>query len=188
VATDEFLGERKHALEEAFFKKLEAKQLEALRAEQARKSTRAELAKATGLTDDGVLDALVALGVSSETLTALALAPLVRVAWADGEVQTAERDAIMAAAKARGVAPGSPAAQLLREWLGHSPDGSLDEAWQGYARSLASSMSAEQRAALRDQVVGFARGVAEAAGGFLGIHTISAAEEDALTAIARAFG
>jgi hypothetical protein len=49
-------------------------------------------------------------------------------------------------------------------------------------------MDAGQRAAMRDQWVGFARAVAEAAGGFLGVKTISRDEEEALAAIARAFG
>jgi uncharacterized tellurite resistance protein B-like protein len=187
VDKDDFLGERKHALEEAFFKKQEQEQLAKLRAELDRKTTREELARATGIADQGALDVLLELGVSGQTSTALALAPLLRVAWADGEVQQAERDAILESARSRGVVEGSPAHTLLMEWLTAPPDPSLDAAWEAYARALVEKMTAEQRLALRDQVVGFARGVAEAAGGFLGMKKISSAEEAALAAIARAF-
>lgn len=185
---DEFLGVRRHALEDAFFKKVEADNLAKLRAEMARKGSREELGKATGIGDPGVLDALVALGVSAGTVTALALAPLVRVAWADGALQSGEREAILRSARDRGVTDGSPAHALLASWLDHAPDASLDQAWAAYTGALCGALGAEQRDALRDQVVGFARSVAEAAGGFLGMATISAAEEQALAAIAAAFG
>jgi hypothetical protein len=188
VANDEFLGQRKHALEEAFFRKVEKQRLEQLRATLREKSERADLARATGVDDAEVLDALVGLGVSAETLTALALAPLLRVAWADGTLQPGERDAILQSARARGVAEDGPAHALLSSWLDHPPDAALDDAWAAYTQALGRKMTPAQRTALREQVVGFARDVAHAAGGFLGIHTIAAAEEAALTAIAAAFG
>ena len=40
---DDFLGDRRHALEEAFFKRVEAENLAKLRTELDRKSTREEL-------------------------------------------------------------------------------------------------------------------------------------------------
>jgi hypothetical protein len=187
VQKDEFLGVRKHTLEEAFFKKLEAQKLAKLRAELARAATREELEAATGVRDPAALDALVALGISGETLTALSIVPLVHVAWADGSVQDAERDAILAAAKQRGITDDSPGHALLSEWLNHDPEPALFEAWSAYTQALASTMAEATRDSLRDEVVAFARSVAEAAGGFLGIRTISAAEDQALGGIARAF-
>lgn len=184
---DEFLGERRHALEDAFFKKQETADLARLRADLARKSTREELATATGIADPAVLDRLVDLGVGGPTLTALALAPLIQVAWADGEIQAGERSAILDAARKRGIADGSPSFALLTAWLTERPEPVLDDAWSAYTRALCESMTADQRAALKQQVVSFARGVAEAAGGFLGLNKISAAEEQALSAIGRAF-
>jgi hypothetical protein len=184
---DEFLGERRHVLEEAFFKKQEQESLAKLRSELGRKSSRAELATASGIEDPLVLDRLVDLGVTAAALTAIALAPLLQVAWADGEIQPAERTAILDSARKRGISENSPAFALLSDWLGRPPEPLLGEAWATYTRALCEKMSAEQRAALKQQVVSFARGVAEAAGGFLGLHTISAAEEQALAAIGRAF-
>jgi hypothetical protein len=187
MSNDEFLGDRKRALEDAFFAKQEKAAMEKVRAELDRKATRAELAATTGITDDKVLDEICGLGVTTHTLTALALAPLVRVAWADGEVQAGEREAILASAAKRGIAAGGAAHTLLLGWLESKPDAGLDRAWADYTRALCDQLDAPQRAALRDQVLGFARGVAEAAGGFLGVKTISREEEAALTAIAEAF-
>jgi uncharacterized tellurite resistance protein B-like protein len=184
---DDFLGERRHALEEAFFRKVEQQKLVAFRAAMDRASTRQELSAATGIEDAMVLDRLIDLSVSPSTLTALSLAPLLHVAWADGTIQPAEQKAILESARSRGVSESSPSYALLSEWLSHAPDPVLHQAWAAYTRALCQKMSAEQRAALEEQVVAFARGVAEAAGGFLGINKISAAEEQALGAIARAF-
>jgi hypothetical protein len=39
--------------------------------------------------------------------------PLVEVAWADGKLDRSERDAILAAAVAEGIAKGSPAYEIL---------------------------------------------------------------------------
>jgi hypothetical protein len=75
----------------------------------------------------------------------------------------------------------------LTSWLSARPAAALDDAWAAYTGALCSRMSVEQRAALRDQVVGFARGIAEAAGGFLGLKKISSEEDQALREIAEAF-
>ena len=48
--------------------------------------------------DDAVLEKLANFGMDASTLAALSLAPLVLVAWADGEVDAKERDAVLAAA------------------------------------------------------------------------------------------
>jgi hypothetical protein len=49
------------------------------------------------------------------------LAPLVEVAWVDGDVSDAERDTILRIAKQRGVAPGSADYRQLLDWLTHRP-------------------------------------------------------------------
>src|SRR5688572_18853319 len=114
---DDFLGERRHALEEAFFRKVEQQKLSALRAQLDRSSSRQELSAATGIEDASVLDRLVDLKLSPTTLTALALAPLLHVAWADGQVQEGERKAILDSARSRGVSEASPSYGLLSTWL-----------------------------------------------------------------------
>ena len=60
--------------------------------------------------------------------------------------------------------------------------------WKDYVRALAETMSAEDRRFFKGRVLDRARGVAEAAGGFLGIGSkVSAPEQKVLDELASAF-
>ena len=50
------LEDRAKALEDQFFEKENQKKLEAMRAQEAAKTTREDLRKASGMTDEAVLD------------------------------------------------------------------------------------------------------------------------------------
>ncbi len=89
------LEERGRALEDEFFHKENTAKLAAMKAKLESQSNKEELRKASGMTDDDVLDRLVALGMRADTIAALSLVPLVAVAWADGEIQDDERSAIL---------------------------------------------------------------------------------------------
>ena len=184
----EFLRERRESLEEEFFHKLQTDQIEILRGELERKETREQLQAACGIADEIVLDQLLALGLSGLTMAALSMVPLVWVAWADGAVQEGERHAVLKAAHERGIDDGGAAHKVLGGWLERRPKQELFDAWAAYTRALTDTLVPSQRAQLRGQIVGLARTVAEAAGGFLGIHRISHKEEVALAAIEAAFG
>ncbi len=186
--SDEFLGDRKKALEDSFFAKQNAELLERMRAERADQSTREGLERVSGLSDPDVLAKLVELGIAPETWSAISLVPLVEVAWADGQVDAKERLAVLSGAEANGVLAGSPAHQLLEGWLARRPDGRLLAAWAECIVALSAHLSAAERSSLREQVLGRAREVAAAAGGFLGLgNKISAEEEVVLEQLAKAF-
>jgi hypothetical protein len=188
VSSKEFLRDRRETLEDEFFHKLQSEQIARLREELDRKQTREELSKACGIADEAVLDHLISLGVTGTTMAAMSMVPLVWVAWADGEVQEAERKAVLQAAGERGIEDGSAAYQMLSSWLALKPAHDLYEAWQRYTRSLADTLVPAQRAQLKEQIVGLARKVGEAAGGFLGMRKMSKDEEQALSSIEAAFG
>jgi hypothetical protein len=186
---EEFLSDRKRALEEAFFRKQENALLNQLRAEQAKESTQEELAAATGIQDSTVLHTLSTLGITSDTFLALGLVPLVAVAWADGALDDKERRAIVAGLDAAGIVANSPAGQLVQGWLSHPPPASMLEAWSSYTSALAAELSPTERNNLRDSVLGRARAVAEAAGGILGFgNRVSPAEAELLQKLAKVFG
>ncbi|HTE54939.1 MAG TPA: hypothetical protein VK698_28995 [Kofleriaceae bacterium] len=187
MSSRDFLKDRREALEEEFFHKLQEQQLAALRTELDRKATREELRTSCGIADDAVLDQLVALGVSGSTMAALSMVPLVSVAWADGEVQDRERTAVLKAAHERGVDEKGPAHSLLAGWLARRPSPQLFDAWASYTRALAATLVPSQRVQLRQQIAGMARKVAESAGGFLGLGKIGQQEEATLAAIAAVF-
>src|SRR5512134_2798409 len=100
-------------LEEAFFARENARLLEQLRTRSRQKQQREELSEALQITDEGLLDHLIQLGVEPATVLALTLAPLAVVAWAGGEIHAKEREAVLQAAADHGVEPGSPGCQLL---------------------------------------------------------------------------
>lgn len=184
---DSILNERKVALEEAFFAKQNNALLGRLRdADNARLKKQA-LSTASGITDDAVLEKLAALNISGDTLAALALVPLVVVAWADGSLDDKERRAAFSKAAEMGLQPQDVSHQLFERWLAEKPPAALVNAWKDYISAFAATMSADARRAFKQQILARARDVAGAAGGFLGTgRKVSAAEESALKDMERA--
>jgi hypothetical protein len=183
----ESLEDRGRALENQFYDKENKEKLSVMKAKLDAQQSREDLRKASGMTDDQVLDKLVELGLRSNTIAALSLVPLIEVAWADGEIQDNERTAILQGAHGKGLEQGTDGYELLQTWLRSKPDRALFEAWQSYIKALASQLNDEQNKLLKNQIVGFAKMVAAAAGGFLGIGKVSSSEEQALGRIEHAF-
>ena len=186
--TEDFLAERRRALEESFFtKQNEALRLKLRQREQVRAKKEA-LAEASGISDEATLDRLLALQIGGETLAALYLVPLVEVAWADGKIEEDERKALLAAAEGAGMRSGSPSYELLAGWLARHPGAELLDAWKQYILTLTETMDSAAKQALKRDLVGRARSVAEAAGGFLGLGgKVSAAEQKVLVELEAVF-
>src|SRR4051812_49218419 len=146
-----------------------------------------ELRKASGMTGDAVLEKLVPLGLRANTIAALSLVPLIQVAWADGTIQDNERTAILQGAHGKGLEKGTAGYDLLQTWVEKKPRDDLFLAWEAYIKSLTAQLNDEQNRLLKNQIVGFAKMVAGAAGGFLGIGRVSASEEKVLARIESAF-
>ena len=178
--SNELLDDRRKALEEAFFRKENERLRERLRQREARRVAADRLGKALGIGDAALLERLAALGIDAEVAAALALVPLVEIAWADGELHPREREAIMRAAAAEGVAAGSASYELLESWMRERPGPELMEAWGDYLRTLCAELPAAERKRLGTQLLDRARATAEAAGGFLGLGRVSGAEERVL--------
>jgi tellurite resistance protein len=176
-------------LEEAFFAQENSRLLEKLREESRQRERREALRAAMGVRDEALIDALIDLDIYPETAAAFSLVPLVVVAWADGEIQSKEREAILKAATGRGIEKGSTTCKILENWLNHKPSNDVVDTWKRYVREISASMDDGRRAAFRDGVLAQARDVAEAAGGFLGLgDRVSNAEDKALEDLATAFG
>ena len=173
-----------HSLEDAFFARETARLLDEMRKKAALEERRDALREVIKGADDALLDHLLDLGVNAQTVLAISLLPLVRVAWADGAIDARERDALVKAVEERGVHRGTPAHDLLKSWLEHKPDGSIEAAWTKYIQGLWPSLAPHEREELRGRLLRMARGVAEAAGGFLGLGSkISPAEHAVLEEI-----
>jgi len=137
--------------------------------------------------DPSLSETLAGLGIRTETLAALTLVPLVRVAWADQHLDTEERSAVLRGAESVGIAPDSPDHALLRAWLEERPDPRIFEAWRDFVAALCARLSIEGQLELREDLLGRAREVAAAAGGFLGVRTISRREEAVLRELESVF-
>ena len=178
----EFLGDRKVALEEEFFAKQNQLLLRRLQENRQARSQKDALSAASGITDDSVLEQLAALGISSDTLAALSLVPLVAVAWADGSIDDKEREVAFSRAAEQGLGKQDVAYQMFEHWLADRPPPGLLAAWKSYIGALSPTLSDEARRALKRELLDRTRAVAGAAGGFLGIgRKISPAEEHVLT-------
>jgi hypothetical protein len=179
--------QREMALEDAFFKERDRQLLEKLRGELSSKEERFKVGHVTGIVEEKVLDDLVKAGVRAETLAAVSLIPLVEVAWCDGSVAPEEREAVLNGAIAYGIHPDSAAYALLKRWLEEHPDPRIVTAWKEYVHELARVSPKETIAAMKSKMLDRATRVAAAAGGFLGLATISKHEHAKIEELAKAW-
>ena len=181
--TKPWLGDRAHALEEEYFWRKEKELIARLREEARRQKETDDLQELLGTMDDKLPTELLAVGITPETLALLHLAPLLEVAWAEGEVTARERELILAMAERRGVIPSSPTHERLVGWLDQRPDQELfDRACEG-ARLLLAKLPPDERNSATTDLVKSCTLVAEAAGGILGMVAISPEEREALAHI-----
>ena len=181
------LSESGRALEELYFKEQNDKAVARLRELARLKETAKALSDVSGITDEAVLDRLVALNVRPEILATLAAIPLVEVAWADGDVDEKERAAILRAAASVEFGKNKVDFPLLESWLEKRPSPRLLEAWTHFVEGLSAAMNPRDREQLRHDLLDRARMVAQTAGGFLGLGKVSSSEQAMLDRMARAF-
>jgi hypothetical protein len=174
-------------LEESFFLEEDRILRERLRAMKKLAETKESLSSVSGITNDAILTKLVELNVKPETVAALAAVPLVEVAWADGKIETAEREVVLKHANNLGIAPGSVEHELLERWLTHWPEPNLLSAWQTCLQGICETLNPEDRVILREELLHATKSTAEAAGGFLGLGRISAAEKRVLDSLSASF-
>lgn len=131
---------------------------------------------------DALREELIWLGFDERSWRALALLPLVDVAWADGTVQPEERALIEALATERyRLEPEGRA--LLTGWLRHRP---TDDYLRRGRRALLALAHAPVPLAVAtpQDVLALCAQVADAAGGVFGIGRTGGTERNALAAIA----
>lgn len=148
---------------------------------------RQRLKHVSSIRDEAVLDRLLELGITADSLAALGLVPLVWVAWADGKVAAEERDRIMAMAQAAGIEPENGRYPLLERWLKHRPAPEVVAAWQDSIKQSRETMAADDVETLRREILDRAGEVARASGGLLGFgERVSPAEQAVLAELEQA--
>jgi hypothetical protein len=175
-------------LEEAFFLEQDKILIERLRAMKKMAESKDALRAVSTIENDAVLTRLVELDIKPEIVAALAVVPLVEVAWADGKIERGEREAVQEHARSQGIAEGSIEDALLERWLEHRPEPRLLEAWQSYIQGLCEQLSPTERGLLKDELLRSTRSTAAASGGWLGLGRISAREQAVLDRLVASFG
>jgi hypothetical protein len=176
--SDASLSDLGSSLTDSFYRGLDREAI--LTAIQRRRSgggAEATLVAIWGIEDPAVLDRLVGLGLTAETVAALSLTPLVEVAWADGKVDKKERAAVLAAAEQYGLERTDVSYLLLEGRLAERPGPELLDTWKRYVGMLNRLLEAQTMTTLRGEMMSRARQVAEASGGILGIGSKISREE-----------
>ena len=184
-----YFSDYQTALIDAFCHEQDKKLRQVFRERMEKMDRRAQLTQVSGIHDEAVLDRLIELKIEPETIAAIAVVPLVAVAWADGKVQEEESKAIMAAAQAAGIQPQDGRYPMLEHWMNKRPSSQLIEAWEHYIKDICRRLDKQEVEELKHDVLSLARRVGQAAGGFLGIgNRLSVAEQVVLERLEKAFG
>jgi len=171
--------------EEEYFRRKEAKLLEAKRREAAAKKEREEIGRAVGINDEKVVAELFACGYNRETIPLLHLVPLIQVGWADGSISEEERRHILEAARLHGIEEGSAAGQQLASWLESKPSEELFRRSLKAIRTILQALEPESGQARANDLLSLCLRVANASGGFFGFgRKVSREERELLEQIA----
>lgn len=181
MSDKDIIAERGRSLEEEYFRKKDRELIEKMRRASEAEQARTEMGQKTGLTDPQLLQELLELGFTPDTVPLLPLVPVVQMAWAEGGVSAAERKLIGELAHARGIETGSPAHRQLEEWLERRP---AEHVFSGATRLIRAMLEASPGQLSADDLVRYCESIATASGGFLGINRISAEERQLLTNLA----
>ncbi len=184
----ELLKERERGEETDYFRRVDAKLIEKMRARAHLSEIAQALADKLRVDDPELLRRVAELGLDRETGTAILVAPLVQVAWADGHVSEAERSIVLELAASRGLVAGMPAHDKLLEWLRERPSDAVFETALQVMRVGFSVLPAAERDERITSLVAACRRIAEASGGglvrLIGLsHGVFGAESTVLDAI-----
>src|SRR5262245_57990257 len=151
-------------LEEEYFRKKEFELLEKLKAVFQKKVDKESIRKATGVTNEQLLDRLVAMQLDGELMKAFQLYPLVEIAWADGDLSESEARSVLASGEKLGVRPGSRAYRMLEDRLHKGPDPEVRKIWFLYAEELKKVLSPRELETVRKDLLDRAREIVAGTG------------------------
>jgi uncharacterized tellurite resistance protein B-like protein len=178
---------REAAFEAEYFSRKDAELIDKLKAVFHKRVDKQSIRDATGVTDDALLDRLVELNLDGELMAAFNLLPVIEVAWADGQVDEREVQAVLSAAEQHGLRPGGKAYAMLETRLREGPSKEARKIWYHYAETLRHTLTPAQLEEFRKDLVQTCRRVAEASGGVLNLaFQVSPTERRVIEAVERA--
>lgn len=136
-------------------------------------------------TSEEVAKEALELGFDKDTARVLPLVPLIEMAWADGEVSSAESRTVRELAKRFGLEPDSEAFDFMTLMLREEPS---EVFFERVNRVVSHLVSENPDNWDRDSLVELVKQVAEASGGFFGLtNPINSDERDLLEDFAELF-
>lgn len=173
--------------EDKYIKQAESDQIARIRRERQlaalRKEEREGIANILG-TDEDVANEAMELGFDRATARVLHLVPLIQIAWADGTIQSDEREAVLQAAHDHGVQRGSAAYEFLELLLEQRPS---DLFFERTNRVIAHVLANDVEGREADDLLTRARSVARSAGGVFGFGSVSKEEQKLIDELAIMF-
>ena len=139
---------------------------------------------ATLNTSDEVAAEALALGIDAATAPVLPLIPLIEVAWADGSLSQKESEAVLEAARNKGIK--NPAAlEFIELLLSKKPSQLFFDRINRVIAAMVQEHGGDAGSTILEQ----AKAVAEASGGFFGLtNSVSDEEKELLDNFAKMFG
>lgn len=164
---DEIFRGRERAFEAEWANRHDAELLRRLRAKAQLEAISEALAQKLQADDPALLQRAIDLGVTVDTGPAFLLAPLVQVAWAEGNVTPEEKETVLRLAAERGVEAGSAAYAQLVAWLVRRPGDQVFDTAVDIIRAGLAVLPAEEREARIYLMAEACHEVAAASGGGL---------------------
>ncbi len=177
---------REMYLEQEYFRKKEFELLEKLKGVFQKKMDKESLRKASGVTNEELLDRMVEIQLKGEMMAAFQLYPLVEIAWADGDLSEAEARSVLAAGEEHGIRPGTKAHEMLEQRLHRGPDPEVRKIWFLYADELKKTLSPAELDTFRNDLLERARAVVASTGHLERLLIDVGGERRILTAIEKA--
>ena len=175
--------ERGRAQEAAYFRNQDAQLIEKLHETARLEEIAIALAEKLQVDNPDLLLRVMELGVTLDIAPAFLLAPLVQVAWAEGEVTEREHQTVLRLAGSRGVEESSPAHAQLLAWLRERPHDTLFDTATEVIKVGLSVLPPDEREERIKRIVQACREVAETSGGLarlLGLGSGVSGEEASL--------
>ena len=169
--------------EEEYFRRQDRELIEKMRRASAAAQERLALETQTGIHDPEMLQQLQELSFTPGTISLLPLIPVLQVAWAEGGISTAERTAIVALARSRGITAGSEGDHQLTAWLDHRPPADTFRKATRLIAAMVDHPGEGFQDISPDDLLKYCEQIAHASGGLFGIGAVSAEERAALEQI-----
>ena len=178
------IRERGRSLEDDYFRKKDRQLVEKIQRAAEAERVRGALERAVGINDPELLQDLLNLGFTPETVVLLPIVPILQMAWAEGGITPEERDLIVRFARSRGIEAGTPADHQLTMWMTERPAESVFARASRLIRAVIDSGSAPAAGLNAEDLVQYCESIASASGGLFGIGRISSEERKLLSTIA----